>query len=243
MQDLVGVLDVQTTSLGHSVQEERDLLSALGELHRQIEMQHQAHDAQLGAGIAALQSVQSDLHRLGTAMNATHDSVAAMLVSQTPGTRWFSVAFALERIVLWAFRAVEGTVGLGTESWAGQWCRWLLLVWPLSLKVRAWMQACASVCKVLVSGLVCISMLIKAAVRPYSFATVSMLLGIFALAHNNAHFVLLQAHLGTSRHATKVKDAHMDDKHSVRVAVGRPSKGGRRDRTLRPSRIHCPSAQ
>ncbi len=34
MQDLVGVLDVQTTSLGHSVQEERDLLSALGELHR-----------------------------------------------------------------------------------------------------------------------------------------------------------------------------------------------------------------
>lgn len=243
MQDLVAVLDMHTISLGYSVQDERDLLSALVELHREIETQHQAHDAQLGAGIAALRSVQSDLHTLGTAMNATHNSVAAMLVSPTPGMGWFSAAFALERVVLWALGGIESTIGLGTESSGWRWFRWLLLVWPLSLKVRAWMQACAPGCKVFVSAVVCISMLIKAVVRPYSFATVSMLLEAFALAHKNAHFVLLQAYLGTSRHTPKGEAAYVVDKHSVRVAVGRHSMGGRRDRTLRASRIHCPSAQ
>ena len=106
-------------------------------------------------------------------MNTTHGSVAALLLSRAPGMGWTSAAFALEKIVLWALSAVEGTVGLGTGSWGWQWCRWLLLVWPLSLKVKAWVQACSPVCKALVAALVCISMLIRTVVRPYSYATVS----------------------------------------------------------------------
>ncbi|SYW83011.1 uncharacterized protein UHO2_04928 [Ustilago hordei] len=167
-QGLVAHLDAHTDALQLALHDQHDLVGTLASASEAMVDRQQLHEQQLVNELNALRQVQEGLSSIGNEMNDTHAQLGLLLRSHHFAPSFlYNTVFVVERVVFWALGEVGHRSGLDDLNLSAWRCfRWLVLFWPLSLKLRAVAMATVSIVKSLLAGMVLLFMLLRGCLRP-----------------------------------------------------------------------------